>query len=461
MDQLLLYTSIGKNEAYINLLELFCDSLCISNPQMKYLLVISDISFHSKIHTILSKYAMLEFFIYDVPDSMSTTQASMNKLKIFEFPKIRHFSTCLFIDLDCLFIDSLDFLFDTPIHDNTLYAYSEKEHPKQNNLECFSLSSADGKYLYYNSQDLTMLESNHKLPFNAGLFLFRISDTMQRHFESLNAFISQYKGAYFFEQSFMNTYFHLNNVSNTEKLNTKNIMMLSNSKLSDISTQKIIHFNVKGVGNAIDKYNLMNMFWKERLEKQSKKIILYPTRNEMITSLISNRASILEIGVFKGTFAQQLAKLSPRVLHLVDIWETGPMVSGDHDGNNIERIENASIFYTYVKHHFRFFPNVNVHRMKSTEFLSLMKPNSLDIIYIDGDHSYEGVKADLEASLPIIRKYGYIMGHDYEMNMEKAKRSYDFGVKRAVDEFCLKYSYSICAKGNDGCVSYAIFINHK
>jgi hypothetical protein len=57
-----------------------------------------------------------------------------------------------------------------------------------------------------------------------------------------------------------------------------------------------------------------------------------------------------------------------------------------------------------------------------------------------------------------IKKGGWIMGHDYEMNMNKAKTVYSFGVRKAVDEFCNTYKQTIYAKALDGCVSYAIQI---
>jgi hypothetical protein len=50
------------------------------------------------------------------------------------------------------------------------------------------------------------------------------------------------------------------------------------------------------------------------------------------------------------------------------------------------------------------------------------------------------------------------MGHDYEMNMKKAKYAYNFGVKKAVDEFCTTYNQTILSKAYDGCVSYCIHI---
>lgn len=37
----------------------------------------------------------------------------------------------------------------------------------------------------------------------------------------------------------------------------------------------------------------------------------------------------------------------------------------------------------------------------------------LDMVYVDGDHDYEPVVADIKATLPYLREYGYMAGHDY------------------------------------------------
>jgi hypothetical protein len=102
--------------------------------------------------------------------------------------------------------------------------------------------------------------------------------------------------------------------------------------------------------------------------------------------------------------------------------------------------------------------NVKVYKSDSYTFLQSIPDNTYDIIYIDGDHSYEGVKRDITIAFNKIKPNGYIMGHDYEMNMKKAKNYYDFGVKRAVDEFCAQFNQKIVAKAYDGCVSFCIQI---
>jgi hypothetical protein len=59
--------------------------------------------------------------------------------------------------------------------------------------------------------------------------------------------------------------------------------------------------------------------------------------------------------------------------------------------------------------------------------------NSLDFCYIDGNHTYEFVKADILLAIKKIKAGGYLAGHDYYPNA--------FGVKAAVDELIgMKFS---------------------
>lgn len=186
---------------------------------------------------------------------------------------------------------------------------------------------------------------------------------------------------------------------------------------------------------------------------------LYNSRIDMVNDLIKPNLNILEIGVFCGDFSDTLFHLNPLKLYLVDMWEpNAELISGDQDGNNVRFISSESAL-NKVKEKYSQYNNISIQQMKSTDFLLSIEDNSLDMIYIDGDHSYEGVKSDLLLSFNKIKNGGYIMGHDYEMNMNKAKSKYDFGVKKAVDEFCINYNQNIMAKGLDGCVSFCIKIS--
>jgi predicted O-methyltransferase YrrM len=71
-------------------------------------------------------------------------------------------------------------------------------------------------------------------------------------------------------------------------------------------------------------------------------------------------------------------------------------------------------------------------QMFSSEANKIITEEDFDFIYIDGDHSYDYVKEDIEIWYPKVRDGGILCGHDYNNQWE--------GVVQAVDEFVDKYS---------------------
>lgn len=74
----------------------------------------------------------------------------------------------------------------------------------------------------------------------------------------------------------------------------------------------------------------------------------------------------------------------------------------------------------------------------SDEFFKNFKIK-LDFIYIDGNHSYEYVKRDLENSYKIVRSGGIIAGDDFPM----------YDVAKAVVEFANKYNLNVIVEKRD------------
>ena len=60
----------------------------------------------------------------------------------------------------------------------------------------------------------------------------------------------------------------------------------------------------------------------------------------------------------------------------------------------------------------------------------------LDFVFIDGEHSYEAARLDIEAWWPKVRSGGLLMGHDYD-------RQRFPGVCRAVDELGESYAVEV------------------
>lgn len=182
---------------------------------------------------------------------------------------------------------------------------------------------------------------------------------------------------------------------------------------------------------------------------------IYNTRKDMLYEFPIN-GIIAELGVFKGDFSQQIIDTcKPKKIVLIDAWYMfSTIMSGDENGNNIE-YHIADNLYLEVLKRFENNSIVEIER-DFTNILKTYDDNYFDAIYIDADHSYEAVKKDLNNAYQKVKDGGIIAGHDYEFNLEKAHCTYPFGVKQAVDEFCIEHNLSISAKAMDGCVSFLI-----
>lgn len=66
-------------------------------------------------------------------------------------------------------------------------------------------------------------------------------------------------------------------------------------------------------------------------------------------------------------------------------------------------------------------------REEGKKAASLFSDAYFDLIFVDGDHTYDGVRADIEAWWPKLKPGAVMCGDDYS----KAR----FGVKKAVDDF--------------------------
>lgn len=182
---------------------------------------------------------------------------------------------------------------------------------------------------------------------------------------------------------------------------------------------------------------------------------VYDTRLDMIKDIIPPGSKIAELGVFQGKFLKQLTNtLNPSQIVGIDLF-SGMMGSGDQDGNNYTTVSLDSVYGSLLRYAEET-PTVTIVKGSSFEVLLTYPDNYFDMVYIDADHGYAGCKRDLCVSRSKVRPNGWIMGHDYEVNMSKATVAWEFGVRKAVDEFCSEFGQTIHAKGYDGCVSYAI-----
>jgi hypothetical protein len=131
-----------------------------------------------------------------------------------------------------------------------------------------------------------------------------------------------------------------------------------------------------------------------------------------------------EIGVSKGENTLNILKeLNISKLFLID-----PYTPFSEEG--IPR--NHGDCKEWAFHRLRNYPQVKWILKTSAEAAPEIR-DSLDFVYVDGNHTYEYVKDDIEAYYPKVKPHGVIGGHDYTRNNP--------GVLRAVDEFAKAHTY--------------------
>ncbi len=144
-----------------------------------------------------------------------------------------------------------------------------------------------------------------------------------------------------------------------------------------------------------------------------------------------------EIGVHEGEFSRLLLqRLSPSRLHLIDPWEYRPepayaeSLYGGAKGRNQQWLDDR---YRRTRQRLRKSldrEQVVIHRLRSANAVSLFPSHYFDWIYVDGDHQFDAVEADLRNYLRCVKPGGWIAGGGFRQGAW-----WGDGVVRAVNEF--------------------------
>jgi predicted O-methyltransferase YrrM len=141
---------------------------------------------------------------------------------------------------------------------------------------------------------------------------------------------------------------------------------------------------------------------------------------------IDRYSRYVEVGVYSGASCAFLARLllergAKFELYAVDLWDN---VNKETD---YERQVGTPIWNEFIDRLRQqgLFETVRILKEESAKAASHFEDGSVDFVFIDANHSYEHVKADIEAWRPKMREGGLLSGHDY---------GEPCGVKQAVDE---------------------------
>ena len=154
---------------------------------------------------------------------------------------------------------------------------------------------------------------------------------------------------------------------------------------------------------------------------------------ESIAESLLEGATIVEIGVWQGRsavfMAEKLRELGKNVsFYLVDSFDGGQILAEQTRYLSkplrdivVDNLTNAGVVGWVT----------GILEMQSVAAAAHFCDRSIDLAFIDADHFYENVCADIQAWWPKIKIDGMIAGHDYLSGW--------VGVKKAVDEIVAKY----------------------
>ena len=162
-------------------------------------------------------------------------------------------------------------------------------------------------------------------------------------------------------------------------------------------------------------------------------------RGDAIIRRLPRNACMAEVGVLIGKLSEYLLHTRRDIkLLMIDSWapadEQPDSYKKTRDVHSTHDVVRVNKHKEEAANRARHYPGrAHIMHMTSLEAAQDIEDYSLDLVFLDADHSYEGVKADLMAWVHKVKAPdGWIGGHDYA----NPEPGYDFsGVERAVKEW--------------------------
>jgi hypothetical protein len=121
----------------------------------------------------------------------------------------------------------------------------------------------------------------------------------------------------------------------------------------------------------------------------------------------------VEVGTWEGDFSFELLNQTDCVkLYCVDPYKHFTNNEYPDGMNNLTQYQFDEKFNTVNNRFKQFGSRVEFLRMESVEASKLFSDNSIDFVYIDGNHDYKYVKSDIESWWSKVKTNGWLCGDD-------------------------------------------------
>lgn len=144
----------------------------------------------------------------------------------------------------------------------------------------------------------------------------------------------------------------------------------------------------------------------------------------------------VEVGVQRGLFSEDIARANPQMkVYGVDPWTTYVTCDADEPRRRTQSRateEMCADFYRSTKKRMGPYTNYEILKEYSIDAVKHFDDESIDFVYIDGNHDYSFVKDDITEWSKKVKKGGIISGHDYYRISDRRALMH---VKQAVDDY--------------------------
>ena len=120
--------------------------------------------------------------------------------------------------------------------------------------------------------------------------------------------------------------------------------------------------------------------------------------------------TFVEVGVATGTFMEVILAIWPHTYIGVDRWKH---VKDYDDSANVDQELQEKRYASCIETVKKAGQRASVLRLDSCIAASTFDDKSLDVVYIDAEHTYEAVLRDIKAWAPKVKPGGLLCGHDY------------------------------------------------
>ena len=179
-----------------------------------------------------------------------------------------------------------------------------------------------------------------------------------------------------------------------EKLKDKIAFRISKKKLKKILPPD----NIDAVLNSIEKYRGRGFYDKIRLAQENNEL------KSLSERVIKHKPKVIvEIGTWNGGTFFVWSRIFPYVRKIISIDLPDGQYGGGYD---IKRIKFFREFISDRKNTAMYFIRGDSKSSESvTRLKEILGDDKIDFLYLDGDHTYEGIKKDFEI-------YSYLMSDD-------------------------------------------------